>query len=529
VENVEPARIVETTADKVLEEIRQKQAKLSIAGVSMAMAMLGFGAFALAMMAEGPFTVRCATLCLGIVGLVAVPWGAWWDRRTKLVHIRYDFDPLGEKVQEGLKRLLAAFQSAHAIWSVQSSHDHGDWKRNAGAGTSVGRRRVYVRWGAPPIVRTNAHIGCLDFGETQLYFFPDRLLIFGPGGVRAASYAELAIQAGTVDFIESEAVPRDARVVGTTWRFVNKGGGPDRRFANNCQLPVVSYGTIELSSSSGLRMSIQTSTDVLASGARDLLRVIQAAIRDLESRNAIAPLSSAIPAFKDDPPPLLMPAQAMVRSTLEVLSFRWLAGLPNWAVPIAWGLIFSLPPVAILVKFSGAGGRIADLFLFGAIIMCSSAMISLTLKQITSWPDHCEKASAARRSRFHALLMSKLRTQPTKQFNFTALVEDAGLPRVEADQVADEVFRRIADRIVMDGLITHAERTKLDVLARVLEMDAARAGRIEDEAKSNVYRRTVAEALADGTLTQEAARKLNELRVRLDIDESPWTADDIVC
>jgi len=147
------------------------------------------------------------------------------------------------------------------------------------------------------------------------------------------------MQAGLIRFTEDGVVPRDARLLGTTWRFVNKDGGPDRRFANNYQLPVVSYGTLELTSRSGLRMSIQTSNESLASGAAQLLRLIQAAIRDLESRAAISPRPTTLPPFEDDPPPLLLPTLALIRSAHAALSFSWLSSLPAWAVPIAWGLV----------------------------------------------------------------------------------------------------------------------------------------------------------------------------------------------
>lgn len=56
----------------------------------------------------------------------------------------------------------------------------------------------------------------------------------------------------TKKFIESEAVPKDTQIVGQTWKYVNKSGGPDRRFRDNRQLPICLYGRLELSSASGL-------------------------------------------------------------------------------------------------------------------------------------------------------------------------------------------------------------------------------------------------------------------------------------
>jgi hypothetical protein len=40
---------------------------------------------------------------------------------------------------------------------------------------------------------------------------------------------------------------------------VNKSGGPDRRFANNRQLPVMRYGELRMQSSTGLNEAIQIS------------------------------------------------------------------------------------------------------------------------------------------------------------------------------------------------------------------------------------------------------------------------------
>jgi hypothetical protein len=52
-------------------------------------------------------------------------------------------------------------------------------------------------------------------------------------------------------FIEDEGVPGDAKMVGETWRYVNKKGGPDRRFSNNRQLPILLYLNMHLTSASG--------------------------------------------------------------------------------------------------------------------------------------------------------------------------------------------------------------------------------------------------------------------------------------
>ena len=79
-----------------------------------------------------------------------------------------------------------------------------------------------------------------------------KLFIIQKSRVGALNYSDIETFAHTTRFIESEKVPGDASVVGSTWKYVNKSGGPDKRFKDNRELPICLYGEIELKSASGL-------------------------------------------------------------------------------------------------------------------------------------------------------------------------------------------------------------------------------------------------------------------------------------
>jgi hypothetical protein len=64
--------------------------------------------------------------------------------------------------------------------------------------------------------------------------------------------------ASTTRFIESDRVPHDAAQVGQTWQYANVGGGPDRRFKNNRQIPIMNYAELAVSGN-GLRLVWQIS------------------------------------------------------------------------------------------------------------------------------------------------------------------------------------------------------------------------------------------------------------------------------
>jgi hypothetical protein len=103
---------------------------------------------------------------------------------------------------------------------------------------------------------------------------PDRLLVYNWGGVGAVPYSQLHAKATEIQFREDAHVPGDAVRVGTTWRFVNKNGGPDRRFNNNRQLPIMLYGQLFLTSTSGVEELFEMSMPVAAQSAADAISAL---------------------------------------------------------------------------------------------------------------------------------------------------------------------------------------------------------------------------------------------------------------
>ena len=65
-------------------------------------------------------------------------------------------------------------------------------------------------------------------------------------------YTEIDIDLKIQRFIEEEKVPSDTKIIDQTWHKVNKDGTPDRRFANNYQIPIVEYGELYFKSTTGL-------------------------------------------------------------------------------------------------------------------------------------------------------------------------------------------------------------------------------------------------------------------------------------
>jgi DNA polymerase-3 subunit epsilon len=107
-----------------------------------------------------------------------------------------------------------------------------------------------------------------------VYFLPDRVLVRHGSQYADIPYAAVSARMEPQRFIEEASPPTDSQCVGTTWKFVNKSGGPDRRFNNNRQLPIMLYGRLTMGTPQGLLAVWDFSRpDVAASLAEALNRM----------------------------------------------------------------------------------------------------------------------------------------------------------------------------------------------------------------------------------------------------------------
>ncbi len=195
-----------------------------------------------------------------------------WDNERRTARILYDVDDSEVVNRIGMANSVGLYlKKASELWHVFYSVKTDDWKKNAGANALIQRTAIRVLAGTLPHVELNIEPSCIPVGPQQLLFLPDRLLIWDGTGVAGIPYEQLDVRASTTSFIEEGRVPPDSRRIDTTWRFVRKDGGPDLRFSNNAQLPIMEYGRLELTSQSGLKVVLQTSTPAAAEGAATAL------------------------------------------------------------------------------------------------------------------------------------------------------------------------------------------------------------------------------------------------------------------
>ena len=155
------------------------------------------------------------------------------------------------------KHVIKAFHlltKSEKRWDVTSSQRTNMIADRTSAANNITRTEIDIKLYALNLIKNIDTPICFhNANGGDLYFYPGFLIVHESNNEFAIiDYTEIEISFRLQRFIEEESVPSDTTIVDQTWYKVNKDGTPDRRFSNNYQIPIVLYGEIHLTSSSGL-------------------------------------------------------------------------------------------------------------------------------------------------------------------------------------------------------------------------------------------------------------------------------------
>ncbi len=209
---------------------------------------------------------------LAVCSALACIIAAVWDRRRKIAVLFYDVGSQVLEAFEALHSALEQVQNCSRVSHIDSTEYYSNRKYHAGVWQGIERSSACPVVKPPPLVKTNIAIFAVPAGKLTLYLCPDRVLVDGPTGIGTVAYSDLQITTETCRFVESQRVFPDQQIVGTTWTYVNKDGGPDRRFHNNPQLPIVLYEELHIKSPIGLSEVYQFSKAGVAAQLADSIK-----------------------------------------------------------------------------------------------------------------------------------------------------------------------------------------------------------------------------------------------------------------
>lgn len=190
-----------------------------------------------------------------------------------VVDLEYSFD--AEAEEEHTRRIdsWTILAEGDKEWQITSEQFHSNTKAHAGANRSINRIPCTIKKGRPFYIKTNVDTVEIKLKKETLIILPDKVFVIRGKKVGLVDYKDFNISVSSSNFRENEKVPADARVVGTTWQYVNANGTPDRRYKNNRQIPICLYGTVRLYSAggAGINVELMTSNIQKAQDFRDLV------------------------------------------------------------------------------------------------------------------------------------------------------------------------------------------------------------------------------------------------------------------
>ncbi len=165
-----------------------------------------------------------------------------------------DFDPDLKNKFEVLTEAFTQLSRSEKIWDVTNAEAQNRVAARSAASTLVMKREVAIGIKHIPDIKSEfTPLWLKNANGADLYFYPGFIIMydshnhFGIIGLN-----ELEFHYEPVRFIENGTVPKDSKIIDTTWAKVNKNGTPDKRFKGNYQIPIVRYGCISLKTRNGL-------------------------------------------------------------------------------------------------------------------------------------------------------------------------------------------------------------------------------------------------------------------------------------
>ena len=205
----------------------------------------------------------CAYPLMFLVSIGFLVWKIYIKKKA-IINLDYSIDSDQQSLLDERMKPLLEIAKSKKTWRIMETSKVIDTKYSSGANNLIKRVACNAKTVAPFPFVTNSPVITFKSGKETLMFLPDKFFIIQGTKIGALSYEDLTTTVKGTRFIERESVPSDAKIVDHTWKYVNKSGGPDKRFSDNKQIPICLYGELRIKSNSGVDSIVMFSNINLA-------------------------------------------------------------------------------------------------------------------------------------------------------------------------------------------------------------------------------------------------------------------------
>jgi hypothetical protein len=208
------------------------------------------------------------------------------EQQEQLARLQTQID-LPPRVKEAFHLACDRFASmakAHSIWDTVGQRSTNRLAERTTATRTVERKPVTFKLGKCELIESEwsvPHLQNANGGD--IYFYPAFVLYFvGAESFALLEYKQTQLAFAATRFIETDPIPRDSKVVGSTWAKANKDGSPDKRFKGNFEIPIAEYGKLVITSETGMNeeymLSNVESTDAFSNAWQALAKAVAAGV-----------------------------------------------------------------------------------------------------------------------------------------------------------------------------------------------------------------------------------------------------------
>lgn len=170
--------------------------------------------------------------------------------KAKAESLIYSFDnKLSECIKERYSAFcdaFNAFKQSKQVWRILSSTRNTD--RKSSAGTTIQKSPIELSSSTFDLLSLKDPVPVFPSSQGDRYYFYPTFVIRGKSisDFSVMPIDKVSLLYRPTRFVETGFVPTDSKRVDTTYRYVNKDGGPDLRYSNNPSFPVLLYGDITI-------------------------------------------------------------------------------------------------------------------------------------------------------------------------------------------------------------------------------------------------------------------------------------------
>lgn len=173
--------------------------------------------------------------------------------------IYYDIDEETENRLQSFYDSFSELEDCDKMWYVFSKDESMTNNYHQLDSKNLIRTEISIKYSMPKFIKTNVTVPCINAGNQQLYFLPDKMLIVEGKQVGALSYNSLNITVEHGNFKEDGQKPSDAKIIETTYKYTNKNGEQDKRYSYNPKTYILEYTYIYFTGNKGFNECIMLS------------------------------------------------------------------------------------------------------------------------------------------------------------------------------------------------------------------------------------------------------------------------------